>query len=124
MAREIPFLVGLPRRLVGAGLELIEADSRAARMKGLSGQPSMPVGVALHIPKCFSVHTFTMRFPLDLLWLDRRGNVVRVDRDVAPRRIKTCLRARSVIEANAGEGAAFERQLARDREVAAQAASG
>ncbi len=76
-------------------------------MKGLAKLDAMPPGVALHIPKCWSVHTFTMRFPLDLIWLDKSGAVVRVDRDVAPRRIKTCIKARSVVEANAGTADAF-----------------
>jgi uncharacterized membrane protein (UPF0127 family) len=48
-----------------------------------------------------------MRFSLDLIWLDRRGHVVRVDRDVPPGRMKSCLRARSVVEAGAGTGDAF-----------------
>ena len=48
-----------------------------------------------------------MRFPLDLIWLDKRGHVVRIDRNVPPRRFKSCLRARSVIEARAGTADAF-----------------
>ena len=44
----------------------------------------MPASYALHIPRCRSVHTFTMRFPLDLIWLGKDGGIVRVDRDVAP----------------------------------------
>ncbi len=67
----------------------------------------MPRTSALHIPRCRSVHTFGMRFALDLIWLDRGGRPVRVDRDVAPRRLRTCLAARSVIETNAGEADAF-----------------
>ena len=43
-----------------------------------------------------------MRFPLDLIWLGRDASVVRVDRDVPPRRMKACWRARSVVEVNAG----------------------
>jgi uncharacterized membrane protein (UPF0127 family) len=39
-----------------------------------------------------------MRFALDLHWLDRDGAVVRVDRAVPPRRLRICLRARSVLE--------------------------
>jgi len=67
----------------------------------------MPRTSALHIPRCRSVHTFGMLFALDLIWLDRGGRPVRVDRDVAPRRLRTCLAARSVIETNAGEADAF-----------------
>ena len=48
-----------------------------------------------------------MRFPLDLIWLDKAGQVVRIDPSVPPRRLKTCLRARSVIEARGGTADAF-----------------
>jgi uncharacterized membrane protein (UPF0127 family) len=67
----------------------------------------MPASMALHIPKCWSVHTFTMRFPLDLIWLDKRGGVVRVDENVPPRRVRTCVRARSVVETRGGASGAF-----------------
>jgi uncharacterized membrane protein (UPF0127 family) len=53
-----------------------------------------------------------MRFPLDLIWLDRDGNVVRVTRGLGPRRQATCLRARTVIEVNAGEADRFLAGLA------------
>jgi uncharacterized membrane protein (UPF0127 family) len=55
-------------------------------MKGLAQLDAMPERLALHIPRCRSVHTFTMRFPLDLIWLGKDGSVVRVDRAVPPRR--------------------------------------
>jgi uncharacterized membrane protein (UPF0127 family) len=67
--------------------------------------------VALHLVPCRSVHTAGMRFALDLVWLDGDGGVVRVDRDVRPWRVRTCLGARSVVEARAGEGPAFARAL-------------
>jgi uncharacterized membrane protein (UPF0127 family) len=67
----------------------------------------MPHGHALRILKCNSVHTFGMRFALDLVWLGRNGRVVRVDHGVAPWRMKLCVRARSVVETTAGEGDAF-----------------
>ena len=76
-------------------------------MKGLAKLDDMPETTALHIPRCRSVHTFTMRFPLDLIWLDKAGHVVRVDPSVPPRRLKSCLRARSVIEARGGTADTF-----------------
>jgi uncharacterized membrane protein (UPF0127 family) len=79
-----------------------EAQTRASRMKGLAKLDEMPETTALHIPRCRSVHTFTMRFPLDLIWLDKAGHVVRIDANVPPRRLKNCFRARSVIEARGG----------------------
>ena len=43
-----------------------------------------------------------MRFPLDLVWLDGGGRAVRVDRGVGPGRLRSCGRARSVVEVVAG----------------------
>ena len=104
---DCPRLDALPGRELPGGLRVAEAHSRAARMKGLARLDAMPPTSALHIPRCRSVHTFTMRFPLDLIWLGKAGEVVRVDRAVPPRRLKACVRARSVVEANAGTADAF-----------------
>jgi uncharacterized membrane protein (UPF0127 family) len=107
-----PRLDPLPGRDLPGGLRLAEARTRAARMKGLARLDAMPAHLALHLPRCRSVHTFTMRFPLDLIWLSKAGAPVRIDRAVAPRRLKLCLRARSVVEANAGTADAFVTALA------------
>ena len=100
-------LKALDGRDLPGGLRLAEARRRKERMAGLAGLGAMAPDEALHIPRCRSVHTVGMRFALDLVWLDRRGAVVRVDRDVAPRRLRTCLRARSVVETPAGRAQAF-----------------
>jgi uncharacterized protein len=70
----------------------------ARRLVGLIGLRGLPEGVALEIPRCRSVHTFGMRFPLDLVWLDGSRRVVRVDRGVPPWRVRSCRQARSVVE--------------------------
>ena len=57
-----------------------------------------PRADALLLPRCRSVHTFGMRFELDLYWLDDSGAVIRVDLGVPPGRLARCRRARSVIE--------------------------
>jgi len=80
----------------------IEARGPAGRLVGLAGRPDLPAGVALHLRRCRSVHTFGMRFSLDLVWLDRAGAVVRIDRAVPPCRVRTCRAARSVLETRAG----------------------
>jgi uncharacterized protein len=67
------------------------------RLVGLAFRRSPPPA-GLLLPRTRSVHTFGMRFALDLHWLDGDGAVVRVDRAVPPRRVRTCLRARSVLE--------------------------
>jgi uncharacterized protein len=106
-AARCPRLDGLPSRTLPGGLRVFEASTLASRLKGLARLEALPPTLALRIPRCRSVHTFTMRFALDLVWLDRDGHVVRIDHAVPPRRLKWCLRADSVVEAGAGTGDAF-----------------
>jgi uncharacterized protein len=73
------------------------------RLIGLIGRRSLPPGVVLEIPRCRSVHTFGMRFALDLVWLDRERRVVRVDHAVPPWRVRSCRRASSVLEMRSGD---------------------
>jgi uncharacterized membrane protein (UPF0127 family) len=97
-----PRLDRLPGRDLAGGRRVAEAGTRAARLRGLAGLDSIPRTLALHIPRCRSVHTFGMRFALDLIWLGADGRPVRVDRAVPPRRLRSCRRARSVVEVRAG----------------------
>jgi uncharacterized protein len=78
----VPVAVGFTARLLGlAGLDLDEA------------------GPGLLIPRCRSVHTFGMRFALDLIFLDRKGNPCAVAREaVPPRRVVWDRRADAVLE--------------------------
>ena len=78
------------------------------RRRGLGGLDDLPAEHALRL-RARAVHTFTMRFALDLIWLGRDGAIVRVDRDVPPRRHRACVRARAVIETRA---AAANRNIA------------
>ncbi len=106
---------GLQRRALAEGLTLLVAADRRARRRGLAHLDALPSGHAMLLPGCRSVHTIGMRFALDLLWLDRTGALVRLDRDVRARRLRTCMRARSVVEAPAGEGERFAAALASAR---------
>jgi len=111
-------LAALESRPLPGGLTLLVAGDRRSRRRGLAhlDPTGLPAGHALLFERCRSVHTIGMRFALDLVWLDGEGAVVRLDRAVAPRRVRTCLGARSVVEVAAGDGervvAAFgERRL-------------
>ncbi len=88
------------------------ADSPLTRLVGLAGRRSLPRGRALVFPRCRSVHTFGMRFALDLVWL-ADGQPVRMDRGVRPGRVRSCRAAHAVVEANAGEGDAVVAALRR-----------
>ena len=110
--RSADALAALPSRELADGSVLMVAATARARLTGLAGLPGMPAGRALWLPACRSVHTFGMRFALDLVWLDAAGAVLRIDAGVQRRRLRTCLRARSVVEARAGEGARIAAALA------------
>ena len=83
-----------------ASLEV--ADTRAARRKGLLGRDGIDGAILLRPAR--SVHSFGMRFALDVAWCDRSLRVVRTAALPRNRMTRTVLRAHSVIEA---EGGAF-----------------
>jgi uncharacterized protein len=86
------------------GREVRVARGSRARFLGLSHLGREAVGPGLLIPCCSSVHTFGMRFALDLYFLGGAGEVVAVRLRVPPRRIAFCGRARAVLELPAEEG--------------------
>jgi uncharacterized membrane protein (UPF0127 family) len=104
----------LPALALAAGVRLLVADRRRARLLGLAGLRAPPVGVALLLVRCRCIHTAAMRWPLDLVWLGRDGGVVRVDRGVPPWRVRGCLAAGAVIEVPAGAADGVVAALARD----------
>jgi uncharacterized protein len=98
---------GQPRRTLAGGVTLVDAATGKARRRGLSRLDSLPADHALRI-RTVSVHTFGMRFGLDLIWLDKQDTVVRVDRHVPPKRMRACFKARWVVETLAGHADAFQ----------------
>ena len=79
-------------------------------MKGLLGKRSLAAGDGLLIKPAPSVHTFFMRFPIDVVFLSRKGEVMKVSADVGPWGVRSCRRAYAVLELPAGE--AKKRELA------------
>ena len=57
------------------------------RMRGLLGRISLGPNEALILKPCSSIHTFFMRFPIDVLFLDRDMQVIKVIHDLAPNRL-------------------------------------
>jgi uncharacterized protein len=78
------------------------ADHGATRRKGLLGRDSLPTGQGLWIVPCESVHTFGMRFPIDLVYLDRKKKVKKIRSGLPPWRLSACLSAHSVVELSSG----------------------
>jgi uncharacterized membrane protein (UPF0127 family) len=82
-----------------------KADTSAKRRVGLLRHKSLAPGEGLWIVPCESVHTFFMKFPIDLVYLDKRLRVRKVRRAVPAWRLSACLTAHSVLELPAGSAA-------------------
>jgi trehalose synthase len=87
------------------GREVRVASTRCARLLGLSHLRLGDAGPGLLIPRCRGVHTFGMRFPLDLVFLDRAGRPVSFRRAVPPRRFAWDRRAHATLELPCSQGA-------------------
>jgi uncharacterized membrane protein (UPF0127 family) len=79
------------------------ALSRRARLLGLALLDRRTAGAGLLLPGCRSVHTFGMRFPLDLFFLDFELREVSLRRAVPPGRVAFERRAQAVLELPASE---------------------
>lgn len=94
-------LVKADGTVVAAHLEL--ADSIWKRFMGLMGRPGLEPGHGLHLSPCSSIHMFFMRFPIDAVFLDRDGVVLRVYRGLRPWRMTGIVRrAKACVELPAG----------------------
>ena len=92
-----PRLLGLPPATI-LGHEVLVASGFRARLLGLSGLELAEAGPGLLIPRCAAVHTFGMRFALDLVFLDRNGCPCSARHRVPPRRFAFDRRASAVLE--------------------------
>ncbi|HEY1648145.1 MAG TPA: DUF192 domain-containing protein [Terracidiphilus sp.] len=99
------------------------AASGKTRRKGLLGRDGLDTGEGLWIIPCESVHTFFMRFPIDLVYLDRENRIRKVRERVGPWRLSACLSARSVLELPAGTIRATETQRGDTLELTPQPAN-
>jgi uncharacterized membrane protein (UPF0127 family) len=95
---ETPLRFRRLERIELLGVAVPVATTRLSRLLGLELLCRKRAGPGLLIPSCRSVHTFGMRFPLDLLFLDADGRVIELRRDVPPHRFVRCPAAAAVLE--------------------------
>jgi uncharacterized membrane protein (UPF0127 family) len=72
------------------------------RMRGLLGRARLGDNEALLLEPCSSVHCMGMRYPLDLVYIDRQGRVCKLVYGVKPWRFSASLRAHATLELAAG----------------------
>ena len=80
-----------------------KVDGALERARGLLGRPALEWGQALWIEPCNNVHTFGMRYALDLAFLDALGVVKKLVRDVQPLRMSGAWGARATVEMRSGQ---------------------
>ncbi len=78
------------------------ADTSKKRRTGLLKHERLEPGEGLWIVPCESVHTFFMKFAIDLVYLDRKRKVRKIRNAVPAWRMSMCLSAHSVLELPAG----------------------
>ena len=99
--RQLLRVVNCTRKTVLASALEVAASGKERR-RGLLGREMLAPNQGLWIVPCESVHTFFMRFAIDLVYLDRRNRVRKVSRRVLPCRLSACFSAHSVLELSAG----------------------
>ena len=82
-----------------------------SRNRGLLGRDSLAPSSVLVLAPCNSIHTFFMRFPIDVAFVAKDGRVLKIRHGVRPWRIAWCVRAFCVLEFAAGTLALGETTL-------------
>jgi uncharacterized membrane protein (UPF0127 family) len=80
----------------------IAANTSELRKTGLLKHESLPEGEGLWIAPCEGVHTFFMKFPIDVVYLNKKRQIVKIRPNMPASRLSLCLSAHSVLELPAG----------------------
>jgi uncharacterized membrane protein (UPF0127 family) len=102
--------VSLSRVRTAGGVVVCERceipESSLGRMRGLLGRRGLEPGTGMLIDAAPSVHMFFMRFPIDVVFLDRDRKVVGVRHELRPWRVAGARHAVAALELPAGTAAA------------------
>jgi uncharacterized membrane protein (UPF0127 family) len=82
--------------------QLLTAFDSGSRRKGLLSHVSLPQSTALIIAPTNAIHTFFMKFPIDIVFVSRGGRVLKIRSGVPAWRMTGSLRAFAVLELAAG----------------------
>ena len=91
---------GRTERVLASAVEL--AVTSETRRRGLLGRDSLDPAVAILIAPSSAIHTFFMRFPIDIVFVTKAGQIVKVRSAVPPWRMAAAFRGYAVIELAAG----------------------
>lgn len=82
------------------------ADNFFTRLKGLLGTKELPKGNALLITPCNSVHTFGMRYAIDVFFVSKNGEILKIVASMPPGKLAWCRQSAFVLELWDGAAAA------------------
>ena len=68
--------------ILGEAIEV--ALTASQRVKGLLGRECLEDGQGLLFKSCSSLHTFFMHFPIDIVFMDKKGKVLKTAPEVRP----------------------------------------
>jgi uncharacterized membrane protein (UPF0127 family) len=83
-------------------LEIMVANSFFSRLKGLLGTKSLPADKGLLLCGCNSVHMIGIRYPLDIVYLDQDGVILKLVENLKPWQMSACWQAQDVLEVKSG----------------------
>ena len=85
-------------------ITVLMADTFLTRFAGLMFRKKLPVATALFLAPCNSVHMCFMRFAIDVVYLDKEYNIIKIVKDLKPWvGLSMCSKAWAVLEMTAGE---------------------
>lgn len=109
------FLSAVTKAPAGSRFELVQEPSgrvvvpdlevaveSATRKKGLLGRDGLSEGAGLVIAPTNAVHTFFMRFPIDIVFVSRAGEILKISAAVPAWRMAAAFRGYAVVELAAG----------------------
>ena len=85
-----------------------KTGSALEKMRGLLWRPELSAGEGMLLHNCGSVHTFGMGYPLDVVFLDKEGVILKMTRNLPPRRISGAWGAAMALELPADTAAKLE----------------
>ena len=86
-------------------LTIYRADGFMSRLLGLLARRALQADEALYLAPCASVHTFFMRYSIDVAFIDREGRVLKLVSHLKPFRAASCWSAHGAVELAAGGAA-------------------
>lgn len=90
------------------------ADAFLKRFLGLMGRKELPMGHGLLLAPCSSIHMMFMRFPLDVVYIDKSYTILKVVKNLQPwTGFSLCLSRQcwGVIELSAGSADKYDLQV-------------